>query len=228
MIPAAATQYASGEAGLWVPFVVFALLAFVAWRRTKKWVSDGSQLFHDSPHPMLRDGIIAGLIGAMTIAVWFFIVDAIAGRPFFTPATLGRALLSFFGAIAPDEGTVTFVLTYTVFHFAAFLLVGLIASLIVTLAKQEPSILIGFLILFAATELGIYGLVALIGEASPLTRMAWLPIMVGNVLAAAAMGVYFWRTHREIEHELRHAFDPVVEEVEIIEVVEPEAAHPPV
>lgn len=227
MIPAAATQFASGQSGLWVPFLVFALLLIVAWRRNTKWVSDGYHEFADRSHPMLREGIIAGLIGAAVIAVWFGIIDVMSGRPFFTPATLGRGLLSVFGAIPPDQGTATFVLVYTVFHFAAFMFVGLLASLIVSLARMEPSILIGFAILFAATEVGIYGLVGLLEGATPLARDAWLPIMVGNLLAAAAMGWYFWRQHRELEYELRHAFDPrpdedegVVEEQAVVMVEE--------
>jgi putative oxidoreductase len=208
MIPAAATQYMSGEAGLAVPFIVFALLAFVAWRRNAKEVFGAYRGFADVPHPLLKEGIIAGLIGAAVIAVWFGILDAVAGHPLFTPATLGRALLSAFGDVAPGQGTLTFVLVYTVFHFAAFMFVGLLASLIVHLARREPSILIGFAILFAVTEVGIYGLVAFLGEWSPLQGNAWLPIMLGNVLAAAAMGFYFFRTHRELAYQLRHAFDP--------------------
>jgi putative oxidoreductase len=208
MVPAAATQYMSGESGLWVPLLVGLMLAFVAWRRNAKWVYDGYHGFADIPHPMLKEGVIAGLIGAAVIAAWFGVLDFIGGHPFFTPATLGRGMLSVFGDVTPDQGMVTFVLVYTVFHFAAFIFVGLVASLIVHLARQEPSILLGFAILFAATEIGIYGLVAFLGEWSPLQRNAWLPIMVGNVLAAGAMGLYFYRTHTEIAHELRHAFDP--------------------
>jgi len=208
MVPAAATQYMSGEAGLWVPFLVFALLALVAWRRNSKWVSDGYHDFAGTPHPLLKEGIIAGLIGAVVIAVWFGAVDLIAGRPFFTPSTLGQGLLRTFGTIAPDQGPVTFVIAYTVFHFAAFMFVGLVASLIVALARYEPSILIGFAILFAIMEVGIYGLVGLLEVATPLGRHAWLQIMISNVLAALAMGFYFWKMHSELEYELRHAFDP--------------------
>src|SRR5207237_708962 len=40
---------------------------------------------------ILREGFIAGLIGAGAVALWFLIVDVIAGRPFFTPAMLGSA-----------------------------------------------------------------------------------------------------------------------------------------
>lgn len=208
MVPAAATQYMSGQGGIWVPFVVMALLGVVAWRRNEKWVSDGYHEFERTPHPLLREGIVAGLIGAFVIAVWFGIIDVIAGRPFFTPATLGQGLVRTFGAITPDQGPVTFVVAYTVFHFAAFMFVGLVASLIVALARYEPSILIGFAILFAIMEVGIYGLVGLLSVATPLGKYAWLQIMIGNVLAALAMGFYFWKKHGELEYELRHAFDP--------------------
>ena len=39
----------------------------------------------------LREGIIAGFIGAAIVAVWFLIYDAARGRPFRTPALLGAA-----------------------------------------------------------------------------------------------------------------------------------------
>jgi uncharacterized membrane protein YphA (DoxX/SURF4 family) len=214
MVPATFTQYMSAQPGVWVPLLMLLLLAFVAWRRSAQVVSDGYHEFAAVPHPLLREGIIAGLIGAMMIIVWFGIIDMLNGRPFFTPATLGRALLSVFGTIPQEDGPITFVLVYTIFHFAAFLLVGLLASLIVVLARREPSILIGFLILFAATEVGIYGFIALFEGATALGHGAWLQIMVGNLLASAAMGYYFWWKHHELEHQLRHAFDVPPDEEE--------------
>ena len=40
-----------------------------------------------------RQGIVAGVLGAATIAVWFFLVDVLSGRPlFYTPNVLGTAL----------------------------------------------------------------------------------------------------------------------------------------
>jgi len=38
------------------------------------------------------EGILAGLAGAATIAGWFFILDAVRGKPFYTPTVLGAAL----------------------------------------------------------------------------------------------------------------------------------------
>src|SRR3712207_5404647 len=93
MVPATLTQFMSDQGQMWVPIVLLALCVFVAWRRNVQYVSTSYHQFADVPHPLLHDGVIAGLIGAAVIAVWFFIVDAIAGRPFFTPATLGHGLL---------------------------------------------------------------------------------------------------------------------------------------
>src|SRR5918999_648756 len=208
MVPATLTQYASGEGALWVPLVLLAALVFVAWRRNVKYVSDSYHQFADVPHPLLHDGVIAGLIGAAVIAVWFFIVDMVSGRPFFTPATLGHGLLDILGKhAAPDDSALIHVLAYTVFHFAAFMLVGLVASLIVFLAQRDPSILLGFVVLFVAFEVGFYAFVGLLSEATALRGLAWYTVLIGNLLAAGAMGFYFWRTHKELAEEFRHSLD---------------------
>ena len=207
MVPAALTEYAGGTGHVYVPIIVLILLLVVAWRRNASQLSAGYRGFLSRPHPMLRDGVVAGLIGAFVIAVWFLIVDIIAGHPLRTPETLGRGLLAVFGPTLQTDSAAKFVLVYTVFHFAAFIVVGLIAALVVYLAKAEPSILLGFVVLFVATEIGFYGFTSLLHEASPLMSLAWYQVMVGNLLAAAAMGIYFWRTHRELPGEFRRSLD---------------------
>jgi putative oxidoreductase len=207
MIPATITQFVSGEGNTLVPLVVLAALLLLAWRRNAKLVSDGYHGFAGMPHPLLFDGVVAGFIGAVAIVLWFLVVDLLAGRPFFTPATLGRGLL---GVIAPGASYATetaFVLLYTVFHFAAFMIVGLVASLVVTVARKEPSILFAFVLLFAISEVGVYALVSILDVATPLGRHAWLQVMLGNLIAALAMGTYFWRRHRELGDEFRHSLD---------------------
>jgi uncharacterized membrane protein YphA (DoxX/SURF4 family) len=207
MVPATLTQYASGEGHVWVPIVVLALLLLIPWRRNAKAVSDSYHGFADHPHPLLHDGIIAGLIGASAIAIWFLIIDSIAGQPFRTPAALGNGLVDVFGPADATDSMLTFVLVYTIFHFAAFMFVGLLAALIVHLAKREPSILLGFVVLFVATEIGFYGFTGLLHEASSLKQLAWYQVMLGNLIAASAMGYYFYRTHRELGDEFRHSMD---------------------
>ena len=216
MVPATLTQFMSGEGAMWVPPLLLAALVFVAWRRNIKYVSDSYHQFADVPHPLLHDGVIAGLIGATVIAVWFLLVDSIANRPFFTPETLGHAMLTVLGKEpTQDDSRLVHVLAYTVFHFAAFMIVGLAASLIVFLAQREPSILFGFIVLFVAIELGFYGLVGLLHQATALRELAWYSVLIGNLLAAGAMGFYFWRTHKELREEFRHSLDWDTEELDV-------------
>ncbi len=207
MIPAIVTQLASGEPGVSVPIAVLAVLLFIFWRRNSREFYDGYHGFADQDHPLLREGLVAGVLGAAAIAVWFFLVDLIGGRPFFTPRVLGQGLFMLVFPEFKSAAPVVFVLAYTVFHFAAFMLVGLIAALIVNTARREPSILLGFIVLFAATEVGFYAFSALLHEASSLGRLAWYQVMLGNILAATAMGTYFWRKHRELADEFRHSLD---------------------
>jgi uncharacterized membrane protein YphA (DoxX/SURF4 family) len=207
MVPATITQIMSGESGVWVPILLCAALLFVAWRRNAELVRAQYADFRAAPHPMLYEGVIAGSIGALVIALWFLAIDAIAGHPFFTPATLGHGLLSALGFGPESYGPTIEALAYTAFHFAAFMLVGLAAAAIVYHARRQPSILFAFILIFAVTEVGIYTLVGLLHVASPLGRLAWLQIMIGNVIAALAMGLFFLRRHRELGDQFRRSLD---------------------
>lgn len=206
MLPATLTQWISGEPGLWVPLLLFVLLVLLAWRRNPQAAREGYDYVWNRPRPLVRQGVIAGVIGATVIAVWFFLVDLVAGRPLFTPATLGRGLLSIFLPRA-EASTALLVAGYTVFHYAAFVLLGLAAVTIVSAARREPSILFGFLILFAAMEVGFYAFASLLQQATPLGTLAWYNVMVGNLLAVAAMGVYLVRAHPALRDQFRRSLD---------------------
>ena len=145
-------------------------------------------------HSVFREGAIAGAIGATGVAVWFLLIDVLAGHPFRTPELLGRALLSVLGPRG-SEGAITYIAAYTVFHYAAFALVGILATQVVHWAEKMPSILAGFLILFVAVEIGFYGLVAMLSEPGVLGNIAWYQVLLGNLIAAGSMGWYLWRTH---------------------------------
>src|SRR5207247_11238828 len=106
---------------------------------SRRWYTDSNRL-GSRPHSMerrvlmdsrssyLRDGIIAGLIGAAIVAVWFLIYDAARGYPLRTPALLGAAAIQG----VRDPGTVavspTLVAQYTVLHGLVFALCGIVAA----------------------------------------------------------------------------------------------------
>ena len=206
MIPATITQWISGEPGVFVPILLLVLLLIVAWRRNPAAIRAGYAAAVQTG-PLVRQGIIAGIIGATVIAVWFFFVDLIATRAFFTPMTLGRGLLSIFGPVPPEQSEAVLVIVYTMFHYAAFIVVGLTAAMIVNVANHEPGILLGFVVLFAAIEVGFYAFVGLLQQATPLGSLAWYNVMIGNVLAAAAMGMYLLRAHPVLRDQFAHAID---------------------
>jgi len=142
-------------------------------------------------------GILAGTIGAATIALWFLILDTIRGRPFYTPSVLGTALFRPGAPLPPPESLgVSFelVLVYTWVHWLVFCVIGLAASLLLRAAERNPDLGFGIVLLFAVFEFGFLVAAMLFAEAI-LRAIAWQEILLGNLVAAAAMAAYFWRRH---------------------------------
>ena len=155
-------------------------------------------------HTIARDGVVAGVLGATAVAVWFLGVDLIYAHAFATPEGLGRGLLRLFGP-AGMEGAAVFVVAYTVFHYAAFIGAGLLVSVIVHWAQTTPTVLAGAMMLFVAFEIGFYALSSALQEAPFLGALGWAQVGSGNLIAALVMGGYMWRTHPELKAELAYA-----------------------
>ena len=155
-------------------------------------------------HTIARDGIVAGILGATAVALWFFGVDMLTGHPFATPAALGRGLVGILGPHG-SEGTAVFVVVYTIFHYLAFIVAGLLVAVIVHFAQREPTVLAGAMMLFVAFEIGFYGLSAALRESPGLGSIGGWLVATSNLLAALVMGGYLWRTHPELRAELAHA-----------------------
>ncbi|HJU72883.1 MAG TPA: hypothetical protein VJ717_03985 [Gemmatimonadaceae bacterium] len=163
-----------------------------------------------SRHP-LREGVLAGLIGATTIAVWFLAIDAFAGRPFFTPTVLGAALFDVTGSAFGGRSLVANIAMYTVVHYALFIAIGVAATYATNAAERKPSQLTGVVLLLVALELGIFTLTALLVRSPLFGVIAWWQFGIANVIAAWTMGMYIWRTHHPLprwdwhaEHEHSH------------------------
>ena len=155
-------------------------------------------------HTIARDGIVAGLLGATAVAVWFLGLDLIYREAFATPAALGRGLLRILGPQG-SEGTAVFVIVYTIFHYAAFMAAGLLVAVIVHVAEREPGVLAGAMMLFVAFEIGFYALSSALSASPLFGALGWAQVATGNLVAAIVMGVYMWRTHPELRRELNHA-----------------------
>jgi hypothetical protein len=143
------------------------------------------------------EGISAGILGAATIAIWFFVLDVFSGRPFYTPSILGSAL--FRRGVGIDELqtlpiSVEMVLIYTWVHGLAFCVIGGVASRLLALAERNVNFGFGILLFFVIFEFGFVA-AALVFAEPILHALTWPAVLMGNLLAAAAMGLYFWRHH---------------------------------
>jgi hypothetical protein len=144
-----------------------------------------------------QEGIVAGVIGAGTVALWFFLVDLLSGRPLYTPTVLGTALFRRGGGLPNLETlpvSLEMVLMFTWVHGLAFAAIGGIVSRLLATAERHPSVGFGILLLFVIFEAG-FTVAAMLFAAPILKALTWPAILVANLLAAAAMGAYFWLRH---------------------------------
>jgi hypothetical protein len=160
---------------------------------------------------VLREGVVAGLIGAAAVAVLILVFDIAGGAPLQSPAILGS--LIFKGVRDPTLVTVSAgtVVGYTIVHGLGFVVVGLIAAALVAAAERERAMVLALLIFFAAFEVFFLALVAF--WALPvLGVLAWWEILAGNLVASAAMLYYFHRRHPELARSLIGGWVDVVRE----------------
>jgi hypothetical protein len=145
---------------------------------------------------VLEDGLFAGAIGACLVALWYFVLDTIAGRPLFTPSLLGSVL---FKGATDAAGIVIepqVVAWYTAVHAMAFLGVGIVASWLATQFARFPTVGVAILFLFVIFETGFFIFAFTVGRAVLGTLGLWT-IAIANLLAAAGMALYLLRRHPE-------------------------------
>jgi len=156
---------------------------------------------------ILKEGVVAGLIGAAVVAVWFLLFDIWRGQPFLTPGLLGAAV--FQGVTNPIglRPTVGNVLGYTIVHGLAFIAFGVVAASLMAVSEREPTLFVAFVILFASFEV----FVGALGK-SMLGALVWWAILGGNLLASLAMLWYFFRAHRVLSRTLIGSWGSVFRE----------------
>jgi hypothetical protein len=168
-------------------------------------------------HSTVREGAVAGVAGAVIVAAWYFLVDAVGGQPLHTPNVLGK--IFFGGHLAPAANQIVpgAVAGYTIVHVVVFVLVGMALALLAHLASRNTSlrmgVWIGFLIAFGIFAGMTYALATASGE-----RFSPWSVIVGSMLGVVAMAWYLWRRHPKLSRSFHEA--PLGSEV-------PPPPHPP-
>src|SRR5262249_21190343 len=134
---------------------------------------------------VLREGFVAGLLGAAGGALWVLAIDSIQGEPMRAPELLGMALLR-------HSGPRTTVGSYTVVHGIAFVLFGIVGALLIAGAERQPLFVFALVIFFTAFEVFFIGAV-LIAAKWVLDEIAGWTVFVGNLLASVVMLAYFFK-----------------------------------
>ncbi len=150
-----------------------------------------------------QDGIIAGILGALAVALWFLIFDSARGRPFYTPSILGTALFGRGASLAPLEATpvsMDMVLMFTWVHGLVFAALGGIAAWLLAVAERSPHVGFGIILLFVVFE-ACFTMAAYLLAAPILHALTWPAVVIANLLAAAVMAGYLWWRHPALRVE---------------------------
>ncbi len=149
---------------------------------------------HPSDRSTIREGIVAGLLGAAVVALFYLGVDLARGIPFLTPSVLGEVVVLRHDhpvATSADMGAVG---AYTVVHVVAFVAFGLILAGLVRRGETSSLARYGAFQVLIAFEILFFGLLAVASEGTRGLFPIW-SVLVANTLAAVAMAVWLWRRH---------------------------------
>lgn len=154
---------------------------------------------------ILEDGILAGVVGAAVVALWFLLVDSIRVTPFHTPNLLGSLIFTGSTAATVPPVTLTMVFAYTGLHVLVFLVAGIAAAWIFSVFEDNPQfgmVLLLLVLLFLAVLCGLEiammpSIVGLIGTGS---------VSIANLLAAAGMFAFLLRRRPHALARLRAGY----------------------
>jgi hypothetical protein len=145
-------------------------------------------------HNLLREGIIVGAVGALVVAAWFLVTDVLQGRPLSTPSVLGQVML--YGvtdpAVSPPIAGPT--VAYTLLHFGAFALFGVVATQLVHLAMSSPLARFGLMIVAVVFELCFFMMTYAVFTGTR-NLFPWWSVLAANTLSLLAMSYTLIRRH---------------------------------
>lgn len=156
---------------------------------------------------LAEDGFVAGVVGGASVAVFFLIVDALGGRPLFTPSLLGSVFLLGKDPQSLVSVDMRMVVAYTGIHMLVFVAIGLVAAWAVQQFEERPHVGVVLVILFACFEASFLGLTAAFMPGVIGVLGAWL-VGTANLLSAVAMATYLlWWSHPNAVRSLERVWE---------------------
>lgn len=142
--------------------------------------------------PTLTRGAIAGVIGAVTIALFFLIYDLIRGTPLNTFALIANAG----SARDTNDLSLLAIAVFTVIHFALFIAVGIAITWLIGRFYIRPHLLLGAVFGFLLFDLLFYAGSVVTGV-NVVREIGWPAVLAANMIAGIAMFAYLKATAPE-------------------------------
>ena len=153
-------------------------------------------------HNLAREGAVTGILGALVVAAWFFIIDLIQGHPLATPSVLGQVFV--FGSTTPSHTVIDpwAVVAYTIIHLMVFTVIGMTLTSLFHAAMVSPLARPALLMSFIVFEFFFFGVTLLYDARTGPLFPGW-SVLLANLLSALAMGGYLWRHHPSIKRSIQ-------------------------
>jgi hypothetical protein len=137
------------------------------------------------------DGLFAGVLGSLVVALGFLAYDTTEGVPLHTPSVLGAHLFYGGPAVAATvTSDVRMAIAYNGVHVLSFVLCGLLASYVATLIERSPKF---WYLAFIAVAFTLFAVLYLDG-AFGVAGLGRFRMSVGALLGAAVLVTYLlWR-----------------------------------
>ena len=123
---------------------------------------------------ILKRGAVSGVVGALTIVLWFFLVDTVRGEPLASARFVSGALLG-----GPALAAIP---AYTILHFMSFQVIGFASAWALDALKVVAPTLLGLALGALLFDMIFYGSVMATG-ADVVAEFGWRNVLAGNVLA---------------------------------------------
>ena len=150
---------------------------------------------------LYQEGMIAGVLGAVAVALWFLVLDSLSGRPLWTPTVLGTALFRGGAGLSSADTlpvSLEMVLMFSWVHGMVFAGLGGLAARLLGYVEGHPSAGFGVLLLFVVFQFGFISVATIFADGVLRALSAW-SILVANLLAAAVMAAFLWRRHPSLQ-----------------------------
>lgn len=148
---------------------------------------------------LLREGIMAGILGYASVVALFIVLNLMDGRPLFeTPFLLGSALL---GDRLDQPGIYGPILAYNGLHLVVSLALGTVASFMAQRAETDHELgsgLVFFVLAMGGWVPIFFGAITV----EYLQVLSWMEVVAGSAVGGGATLGYLAWSHRPLVEAL--------------------------